>query len=562
MPYTLEQIGQRAKERNPELGKFSDKDIGDRLVKRNPNLSALVAPSAPEQAPAPHRGIMDIASDVVVGAGKGIGSTISGLESLGEKLITRPIDKAVSYFTGKPSVLPTSGPTEGENITQKYLQPTNTAQKVGKFGEQAAELLLPTGLEKAGAGLAARIAPKAAGVAQDALKLGGRVLGGAAEFGGKTALQTGGNLEETKNAALLGGAFPVTGAALSKAAGIAGKGALELLGKSTGAGEASLREAYNNSNVIKFARQAGGKGGVESLQEEALREAKAGLGKIKEARANEYTKALSKVKAIKSEIDPIVRNARQKATELLEEAGVKTKEGKLLNNLDFGASVIEKGQGSVQKAVNDVMKWTENTPAGLDKLKKKLASHLDEVRDAPGAYQIIKGLRDTVREGLEQGVKGYKEMTAGYHSASNLIEDLQKTLSLGDKAAKETGLKKILNALRQDNGLRQEMLRTLGTAGKTDIIGKVAGAQVSPFAARGMAGVLEGPIGGGGIVASLLNPAHIPALLAYLATSSPRLVAEAIALLGKSKGRILTAEIKRGLQALIQEAMRTNENAP
>lgn len=521
---------------------------------------------APQPQQQPQTSLVDKIGQVTdpgqlgIGALKGVGSTVAGLASLGEKLITRPIDLAVSWITGRPSPLPVSGPTEGENFAQQHLQANGLGQKLGKGAEQVAELLLPTGLEEQGANLASKIAPKASGLAADALKLGGKALGGAVDFGGKAAIQTGGNPQETANAALLGGAFPVAGAALGKVASVAGKGALELLGKTTGAGEASLREAFNNPNVIKFARSAGSQGGIEALQEQALQEAKSGLGKIKEARGSAYTKALEGVKAIKSEIDPIVQGTRDKAKELLTEAGVKIKSGKLLNNLDFGTSVIEKGQGSVTKAVNDVMKWTENTPAGLDKLKKKLASHLNEVRDAPGAYQIVKGLRDSVREGLENGVKGYKEMTSGYHSASNLIEDLQKTMSLGDKASKETALKKILNAMRQDNGLRQDMLRTLGTAGGKDVIGKVAGAQVAPLAARGMAGVIEGPGAGFGIGASLLNPAHIPALLAYLATSSPRLMAEAISLLGASKGRILTPVMKKGLQALIQEASRQNDS--
>lgn len=44
MPYTLEQIGARAKERNPEaFSKFSDREIGERLVQRNPEMAALVA---------------------------------------------------------------------------------------------------------------------------------------------------------------------------------------------------------------------------------------------------------------------------------------------------------------------------------------------------------------------------------------------------------------------------------------------------------------------------------------------------------------------------------------
>jgi hypothetical protein len=141
-----------------------------------------------------------------IGALKGVGSTVAGLASLGEKLITRPIDKAVSFITGKKSPLAVSGPTEGENFSQQYLQANGLGQQIGKGAEQIGELLLPTGLEEAGANLASKIAPEAPKLAQGALKLGGKALGGAIDFGGKEALQSGGDVQKTRNAALLGGA--------------------------------------------------------------------------------------------------------------------------------------------------------------------------------------------------------------------------------------------------------------------------------------------------------------------------------------------------------------------
>lgn len=178
---------------------------------------------APQNAPqpdSPHRGIMDIASDVVVGAGKGIGSTVSGLESLGEKLITRPIDKAVSFITGKKGPLPVSGPTEGEKIQENYLQPTTTAQKVGKGAEQLAEFLIP-GEAPAKAAKALEAASglsKATGLAK-AAKILPRAATEAATFAGQTAIQSGGDAGEIKTAAVTGAALPVVG----KALGMAGK---------------------------------------------------------------------------------------------------------------------------------------------------------------------------------------------------------------------------------------------------------------------------------------------------------------------------------------------------
>jgi len=513
-------------------------------------------PTSPTQPPtfAQEHPFLSAVPEAGIGVAKSAASSLAGLASLGEKLITRPIDVGMSKLTGKPPILPVTGPTTGEQIQQSLaLQETGPAQAVGKGLEQIGELIAPIGLEEAGVNLASRIAPKVPKLAQGALKLAGKALGGATEFGVKSALQTGGNVQQTEQAAELGALFPPAEVALGGLGKLAGKVGTELFGKITGAGEAALREAYNNPNVMKFARQ----GNKESLAQQALDEAKIGLNKIKQLRGRAYSAALRKIKSTKQMIDPIVSGARDKARQLMDKMDIKIKPGKLLNNLDFGVSVIEKGQGSVQKAFNDVMKWTDNTPAGLDTLKKKLSFYLDELRDAPGAYQFVKGLRDEVRSGLEKNVPGYKAMTAGYHQASNLIEDLQKTLSLGDKTSRDAGLRKIMSAIRQDNGLRQDMLRTLGSAGGKDVIGKVAGAQLSPLSARGFAGTLEGPVS----IIAALNPTHIPAVIAYLAASSPRLVGEAISLLGRTKGRILTPVVKKGLEALILQASRPSPDS-
>lgn len=147
--------------------------------------------------------------DVLGGIDKSAVGALGGIGSL--------FEKGADAFTRNLGIKPLSetapGPSLGENLTQ-FSQPTNTAQKIGKGIGDVAQLMAPTGLEEAGAGLAAKLAPEAPKLASGALKLAGKAFGGAAEFGGKTAVQTGGDAEQTKNAAIGGAILPVVNQAL------------------------------------------------------------------------------------------------------------------------------------------------------------------------------------------------------------------------------------------------------------------------------------------------------------------------------------------------------------
>lgn len=402
-------------------------------------------------------------------------------------------------------------------------------------------------------------------VAADQAILGGTsaFMGGAGQEAQRQGSTVGSILKEgAKDVPLgvgVGAAIPAAGALARGAVNTVGRVGAEVLGRSTGAGEAAIREAFNNPNVIKFTRNAS-KEGPEGLMTQALEEAQGGLKQLKKSRGEAYVSELDRIKADKTQMDSLLQDARQVGRDLLGSSGVKVRDGKLLNNLDFAESTIERGQGTVQKAFNDVMKWRDTTPAGLDKLKKKLSQHLDEipVTERGGAFQFVLELKNAVDSRLKEAVPGYQEMTAKYSEASELIDEIQRALSLKDTAAKDTAIRKLMSTMRQNNELRKEMLEVLSGASGKDIMGKIAGATLSPATPRGIAGALQPTIGGAGAFSSFINPASIPWLLTYLAISSPRLVAEAVAILGKVKGPEIPALMKQQLRNLLIRA--ANEN--
>lgn len=448
--------------------------------------------------------------------------------------------------------------------TGQDLSPGRTALDVAGTGAEIASFAVPASGAVKGAKTVGQVGLRALPrVAADQAALGAAagVLGGA----GQEAQKEDATARSIAGAGAFGGAvgagigaaIPTAGALARGATNTIGRIGAEVLGRSTGAGEAAIREAFSNPNVVKYARGAG-KEGPEGLMTQALEDAQKGLKTLKQKRGAAYEKELNLIKLDKTQMDSILQDSRRVARDLLGSSGVTVDEsaGKLLNKLSFENSTIERGQGTVQKAFNDVMKWRDTTPAGLDKLKKKLSQHLDEipVTERGGAFQFVLDLKNSVDSRLKSDVPGYQQMTSKYSEASDLIDEIQRALSLKDTAAKDTAIRKLMSTMRQNNELRKEMLDVLGAVAGRDISGKIAGATLSTATPRGLAGVLQPQIGGVGAVSSFINPSTIPWLITYLAISSPRLVAEAVAVLSKIKGPTIPAVYRQQLRNLLIKA--------
>lgn len=96
------------------------------------------------------RSMAQTAGDVATGVAKGVGNTVAGL---GELVHQVPgVSRAVDTLYGQPGVSQASF-QEARRVTQ----PTNTAQKVGYYGSQIGQFLLPTGAVSRGAKLASEI---------------------------------------------------------------------------------------------------------------------------------------------------------------------------------------------------------------------------------------------------------------------------------------------------------------------------------------------------------------------------------------------------------------------
>lgn len=409
-------------------------------------------------------------------------------------------------------------------------------KKMAGYGAEMASTIAPIGE----IGLGAKALAKGAG--RMALQAGVGTAG--------HELENKGTIDPTEVAksAALGAAIPVGLRGVSKTIKGAGKVAAEGFGRSTGAGTESIKEAFKNPNVIKFSRQAGKEGGVASLQREALEGAREGLEKIIEKRGAKYRADLERV----TKETPIVRNAigehpmekvingaRDKARKLMDDYGLNVVVDDVGKPIDLGfdQSTITQNKEIVKKALKDVLMWEDNTPAGLDTLKKRLSQFKNDIppSETGGAKNFIQQLHDSVRSGLNEQVPGYKEMTKSYAEASDLIDEIKNTLSLKDTAREETAAKKLMSSMRDNNELRKDFVELLTKESGQDIIGKVAGSQLAQIMPKGIAGAATG------LALGHFVPASVPVAMTYLAASSPRLVNEFVSILGQVTPQMIKA---------------------
>ena len=162
------------------------------------------------------------AQGFALGAAKGGFGTLNTISDIGQSILSQTVGRLVNAVTGKGF-----GATDKALIDKQNLQAHGTAETLGKIAENTAEFFIPGGaVGKAGkvadAGIEGlNLVDKlgtAGKVAATALKLGTKAALGATEAAGITALQTHGDAQQTKNAALIGGIFPTVETLISAAA--------------------------------------------------------------------------------------------------------------------------------------------------------------------------------------------------------------------------------------------------------------------------------------------------------------------------------------------------------
>jgi hypothetical protein len=361
---------------------------------------------------------------------------------------------------------------------------------------------------------------------QAAPTIGGRVADAALRTaaGGAVGAAAAGlvNPADVGTGAAIGAAMP--GAV--KLAGMAGSGAKNaigslaqnVLGVTTGAGSKAIETAYQagKSGNDDFLRNLRGKGQME----EVLDQAKTALNNMRIERGNVYRQNMAGVTADKTVLDmqPIID-----AVDSVRNMGT------------FKGQVIKKNAaGTVDEIANQVAEWQKlnpvdfHTPEGLDALKQAIGDIRDATQFGTPARKAADSVYNAVKDQITKQAPEYAKTMKQYSEASDLITEIQRALSLGEKASADTGMRKLQSLMRNNvntnYGNRLDLMRELEQQGGANVMPSIAGQALSSNIPRGLQGAV--------FTVNALTPSY----WAALPFQSPRLVGEAAYGLGQMAG--------------------------
>ena len=463
----------------------------------------------------------------------------------------RPLESALAALTKESIINPVLGAAQlatggqvGSQAAQSMAEQAKPYQEANPDSYLTGQI---AGAVAPAAGIAKGIGmiPSFAKVAPVLQTMGGSVAQGALmpNETGKTGAEL--YAEKAKeapiNAAL--GAVP---AGLGKA----GQGLSSLLrkevGMATGAGETALSEAYK-------AGKTGNQAFVENMRglapmENVLNQAKASLSNMRQDISKEYKLGMMDVGTDKSVlsfkgIDKAISDAKDIASYK-------------------GQNINPEAGKALQEIRATVDEWKNlpanefHTPEGMDALKQKVGGILEGIPyEAGKARTIAQNIYHSIKNEIADQAPKYNEVMKGYSEGQDLIKEISKSLSLGDKASVATGLNKLQSLMRNNvntnYGYRQELANTLMKKGGGDLMPALAGQALSAKTPRGLVG--QGLDVSALLGTALTGGAHIPATLATMATTSPRLMGEAAYKAGQiaAKTPKMTNEQKKLAQLLL-----------
>jgi hypothetical protein len=297
---------------------------------------------------------------------------------------------------------------------------------------------------------------------------------------------------------------------------VAGKAGKVILGGATGTG----------TEAISGAAKAGAQGD-QVFQEhlrglapmtDALDNAKYNLGLMRQAKNDAYRSGM---------ID-ISNDATQLKFDDVDKAL-----GTLKNAASYKGQITNPTGYKLYEHLSDMVNDWKNlpadeyhTPEGFDALKQKIGDAVESIPyEQAKARTMGNKVYNSVKQTINDQAKTYSDVMSDYAEASDQIDQIEKGLSLGNKASVDTAMRK-LQSLTRNNvntnyGSRLSLAQQLeAQPGAKPFLNALYGQALSSPTARGMAGTIES----GSALAGLTNPAY----WATLPLQTPRLVGEGL----------------------------------
>jgi len=339
------------------------------------------------------------------------------------------------------------------------------------------------------------------------------------------------------------GAVPTV---LSKGQQLAGAIMQKGAGISTGAGGEALKQAYQAGKAGNETFIANMRG--KAPMEDVLNQAKGALSNMKQDLSKEYRLGMMDISKDKNilnfnEIDKAITDA----------AEIGRFKGQTIN------TKAEEALQTIRQTVDD---WKNlpakdfHTPEGMDALKQKVGSILESIPYESGrARTIAQNVYHSIKDEIANQAPVYNKVMKGYAEGQDLIKEISRSLSLGNKASVATGLNKLQSLMRNNVntnfGYRQELANKLMEKGGGDLMPALAGQALSSWTPRGI-------VGQGMDVGAGLSAFSNPATLAAIPFTFPRAMGETAYKMGQVASKMpstnMTDEQRKLAQLLMIKA--------
>lgn len=307
------------------------------------------------------------------------------------------------------------------------------------------------------------------------------------------------------------------GVAGKAAAGVAEPVVSNILGMTTGAGATPIRQAARSGYDGNRTFTENMRGNVPLS--DAVDMAQSAVGQMRQARSAAYKSDMTSANTAAGHV------GYQPIHQALSDAD------KMVN---FQGLAKSAEAAKTLEQINDlVVQWrglsTPHTVEAADALKQAIG----EIRQKTQPGTLERRVADTVynaaKDSIVRQAPEYAKAMTGYSEASDKINELTKTFSLGEKASTDTALRKLQSTTRNNvntnYGERTRLLEELARF-EPDLPSALAGQSLSSVTPRGLAqrsAIELGGVGAGAAAMHFINPAF----LASMPFFSPRVVGEA-----------------------------------
>lgn len=265
--------------------------------------------------------------------------------------------------------------------------------------------------------------------------------------------------------------------------------------------------------------------------------AKRGLEGYQAERGRNYREGMGDITSIDRQMNPLDR--------VLDFGKIDDAVNKTERYHRFGERDINQPAAEVRgKMMDEIESWKAEDPAtyhtieGMDALKKSLGKMMMKEQPGTPARAAASEIYNAVRKTIVEYDPKYAKVMKDYEMASGQVRELERAMSLGEKASADTALRKLQSIMRNNvntnYGRRLELGKLLEENGATHLMAALSGQALNAWAPRGL-----GKLGAEAFGLAAAGHFISPVTLAAAPLMSPRLMGELAHGTGRTVGRVL-----------------------